>query len=300
MSDRRFHLPTVGSLTETISLYSSGKPGHIVDDLIAERSRGLRTNPFWPLMRPFLYWALHYRQAVDLADAIANMSAFHSLEYASDYLKLDLNVKGASHIPRTGGFMLVSNHPTGIADGIAMFDLLRDRRPDMIFFANRDAVRVSPRLIEMVIPVEWREEEKSQMKTRETLRLTNSAVREGRATVIFPSGRIAYWQGDELTERPWNKTAVAMAKRYSLPILPAHMSARNSGLFYLLSRISPELRDMTVFHELLNKKHKAVDITVGKPIDLSVLDADTGAITEALQQHCAVDLARDGDAVFAV
>lgn len=300
MAGRRFNMPTIGSLSETISLYSTGRPGHIVDDLIAERSRGLRSNPFWPAMRPFLYWALHYRQAIELADTIANMPAFRALEHASDYLQLQLNVTGAERIPESGGFMLVSNHPTGIADGIAMFDLLRDRRPDMTFFANRDAIRINPRFVEMVIPVEWREEEKSQFKTRETLRLTNSAVKEGRATVIFPSGRIAYWKDGKLTERPWNKTAVAMARRYGLPIVPAHMDARNSGLFYLLSRVSPELRDITVFHELLNKKRKPVEITIGKPIDLAGFDAEVPQLTSSLERYCVHDLAADRDAVFRV
>ena len=70
---------------------------------------------------------------------------------------------------------------TGIADGVAIFDLMKERRPDMMVFANRDAVRVNPRFSEMIIPVEWREEHKSKLKTRETLVLTNKTVEDGKA-----------------------------------------------------------------------------------------------------------------------
>ncbi len=125
----------------------------------------------------------------------------------------------------------------------------------MMVFANRDAVRVNPRFNEIIIPVEWRDEFKSRDKARETLQLTNRAVQDGKAAVLFPSGRIAFWNEGKLTERPWKVSAVTLARRYELPVIPVNISARNSGLFYWLSKHSTELRDMTVFHELINKKH---------------------------------------------
>ncbi|HTO30919.1 MAG TPA: 1-acyl-sn-glycerol-3-phosphate acyltransferase, partial [Pararhizobium sp.] len=197
-----------------------------------------------------------------------------------------------------GGFLLVSNHPTGIADGIAMFDLMKTRRPDMMFFANRDAIRVNPRFAEMIIPVEWREEHKSKLKTRETLHLTNRAFAEGKAAILFPSGRIAYWGDGRLNERPWKISAVSLARKYDLPILPVHMSARNSGLFYWLAKWSTELRDMTVFHELLNKKGDVFDFTIGNMIQPDALDGDPVEVTRGLERHTVHDLAGDADADF--
>src|SRR5690606_30504181 len=129
-----------------------------------------------------------------------------------------------------------------------------DRRPDFAIFANRDALRVNPRFRSHIIPVEWREAEKSHAKSRDTLEMTAKAFAAGKAIVLFPAGRIAYWHEDRLTERPWQPSVVAMARRYQVPIIPVNITARNSGLFYFLSKFSTELRDMTLFHELLNKK----------------------------------------------
>jgi putative hemolysin len=216
----------------------------------------------------------------------------------SNLLKLDINVTNAERIPASGGFILVSNHPTGIADGVAVFDLLKTRRPDMMFFANRDAVRVNPRFAEMIIPVEWREEFKSKLKARETLQLTNHAVKEGKATVLFPSGRIAYWANGRLNERPWKTSAVGLARKYGLPILPVHMTARNSGLFYWFAKWSTELRDMTVFYELLNKKGDRFDFVTGNLIPAEELDGDLNEVTKALEKHTVYDMATDGDSRF--
>lgn len=256
-------------------------------------------NPLWPLMRPFLYTLLRYNKALEFANAVAKMPGFQSFEYLSDVLRLDIGITNGERIPASGGFILVSNHPTGIADGVAVFDLLKTRRPDMMFFANRDAIRVNPRFAEMIIPVEWREEHKSKLKARETLQLTNHAVKEGKATVLFPSGRIAYWANGRLNERPWKTSAVGLARKYNLPILPVHITARNSGLFYWLAKWSTELRDMTVFHELLNKRGDRFDFVIGNLIPAEQLDGDLNEVTKALEKHTVHDMARDGDASFA-
>ena len=270
---------------------------HIVDQMILERSEGLRSHPLWPVMRPFIYRILRYREAVRLADEIAPMTARECFAHASGILSLRVSAKGLENVPREGGFVAVCNHPTGIADGIAMHDLLSPIRPDMVFMANRDALRINIRFADMIIPVEWREGAKSPAKAKETLRMTGRAIQRGAALVIFPSGRLAAWRDGRLTERLWMASAIQLAKKNKLPIVPMHLSARNSGLFYLVSRFSQELRDMTVFHELLNKKGERFDFTIGAPIDSATLGDATEA-TERLQRYCLERLPGDPGARF--
>ncbi|MCB1464293.1 MAG: acyltransferase, partial [Nitratireductor sp.] len=174
---------------------------HIVDTLIAERGHRLVNHPAWPLVRPLLHRVLHYREAVRMADEVARLSGLEGLDYMSGLLRLSLSVRGTGRIPRSGGFVLALNHPTGIADGIAVYDAIKSVRRDLAIFTNRDAIRVNRRFADILIPVEWRAEFKSTAKARETLVGTQRAVAEERAIVIFPSGRIAYWDKGGLTER---------------------------------------------------------------------------------------------------
>ncbi|WP_421856355.1 1-acyl-sn-glycerol-3-phosphate acyltransferase [Oricola sp.] len=271
---------------------------HIVDQLIEERGQTLVKHPLWPLLRPALYRMLYYSHAVKMADDVADISGIDCFEYISRLLELDVTVEGKENLPAQGGFVMVSNHPTGIADGVAVYDMLKDTRPDLVFFANRDAVRVSKRLSEIIIPVEWRASEKSHSKSRETLVRTSRAFSDGRAIVLFPSGRIAYWAKNRLNERPWQATGIQMAKRFDVPVIPMHMEARNSKLFYLLSHRTPELRDMTVFHELLNKKGRPFRMTVGKPIEPGSLSGDVQDLTVRLQHFCENVLRDDAKAEF--
>ena len=292
---------SAATLNEIAREPGRARPGpgeiHIVDQMIAERSEGLRSHPLWPLMRPAIYRALGYAQAVELADTVSNMSARGAFDHASGLLGLDIHSTGLERVPRAGGFMIVANHPTGIADGIAMHDLLSPVRDDVVFMANRDALRVNIRLADKLIPVEWREGHKTSTKTRETLKMTARAIERGAALVIFPSGRLARWTESGLTEQPWMPSAVALARKHHLPILPIHVGSRNSGLFYLVSRFSQELRDMTVFHELLNKRGRRFDFTIGRPVDPASFD-DTGEATRALQRFVTDVLPGEPDAEF--
>lgn len=271
---------------------------HIVDLLIEERTRHLSQHALWPIARPLLLRMFHYRQAVAMADDIATLSGWDAFAYISALLSLDMTIRGEGNIPAEGGFILAPTHPTGIADGIAIFDLLKERRPDFAIFANRDALRVNPRFRGHIIPVEWREAEKSHAKSRDTLEMTAKAFAARQAIVLFPAGRIAYWNKDKLTERPWQPSVVAMARRYCVPIVPVNITARNSGLFYLLSKYSTELRDMTLFHELLNKKDFDVSITVGRAIPPDAIEGEATAVAQRLQVHAIEALAADPDAIF--
>lgn len=270
----------------------------IVDTLIRERGRTVMARPWWPVLRPLAYQVLRYRQAVDMARAIQSLPALEVFDHLSALLHLKVHATGLHNVPAEGPAVLVCNHPTGIADGIALYDAIKAHRRDLSIFANRDAIRINPRLADIIVPVEWRQDFKSREKTRETLALTARAFREERVVVLFPSGRLAYRHEGRLTERPWMTSAIALARKNGAPIIPMHMGGRNSPLFYLLAQISTDLRDMTVFNELLNKAGARFTVTFGKAIDPESLSGDLGALTDSLRLHCAERLNADPDTVF--
>ena len=125
------------------------------------------------------------------------------------------------------------------------------------------------------------------------------AFSEGRAVVIFPSGRIAFWQDGRLNERPWQSSAITLARKQNVPIVPVNVQSRNSGLFYWFANWNTELRDMTVFHELLNKRGKTFRIRFGPLIPHErFAEGDATEVTQRLQEHVVERMAKDPDAEF--
>jgi putative hemolysin len=262
------------------------RPRHIVDTLIAERAPRLTGSAFWPLCRPPLYALLGYAKARRLADAIAQLGGRAALEHVSARLELKVAVRGLDNLPATGRAIIVANHPTGIADGVAVHDALRSVRSDLIFYANADAHRVCPGFDEALIPVEWVEAKRTRDRLRLTLAMTRAAMEAERALMIFPAGRLAVRGEDgRLTDPPWAPSAVSIARKYDAPIVPIHVAGPWSTLFHLFDKRHQELRDITLFHELLNKTGRRFQLTVGAPIAPTALAADTGEATLALKRY---------------
>jgi putative hemolysin len=231
-----------------------------------------------------LYPILLYGPAVKMADDIAGLDAKGVFDYISDLLKIDLTVAGLEHVPKDGPVLIASTHPTGIPDGAAMYDALKDVRPDMTFFANRDAIRAAPGIEDMIIPVVWRPEERTRLASRETLVEARKAFEADRCVVLFPSGRLAYMdENKKLTEQDWLGSVASFARKYDCPVVPAHIEMRNSWLYYWFWRVNTELRDITLFHELLNKKNKPYRITFGAPINADALQGNPTEAAEALR-----------------
>ena len=272
---------------------------HIVDELIAERAPRLTRSAFWPVARPPLYGLLHYGQARRMADAVVDLSGRGALEHVSALLSLRTTVEGIENLPADGRCIIVSNHPTGIADGIAMFDVVEQRRSDSIYFANADALRVSTRLDEIVIPVEWVLEKRTREKTRRTLDAARAAFEAERCVVMFPAGRLARVEQGLLTDPDWAPTAVSLARKYAAPIVPVHMTGPTSALFHLFDRFSRGLRDITLFHEMLNKTDKPFHLIVGRPIPPEAFGPDAAAETTRLKHFVERRLGADPQAVFA-
>ncbi|WP_368933241.1 GNAT family N-acetyltransferase [Brevundimonas naejangsanensis] len=273
---------------------------HIVDVLIAERAPRLTGSAAWPLVRPALYGLLDYAKARRMADAIGPMGGRQALDYVSDLLELTVRTAHLDRLPVSGRCLVVCNHPTGIADGLAVHDALRTVRDDLIYFANADALRVSPRLSETVVPVEWVTAKRTREKTRATLQAAREAFEAERCVVMFPAGRLARVGPDGLlTDPEWAATAASLARKYEAPVIPIHVSGPTSRLFHLFDKVSQELRDITLFHELLNKKGRAFDLIVGRPIPPLALDVDAQAATLKLKAFVERTLAADPDATFA-
>ncbi len=287
-------------MTDAAAPSPTRREPHVCDVLIAERAPRLTGSVAWPLLRPLFYKLLNYRAAVRMADAVKGLPGAGALDYVHDLLDLKVSVMNPERIPAAGRCIVVANHPTGIADGIAVFDAIRARRGDAVFFANADALRVSPRLGEAVIPVEWVVEKRTREKTRATLAAAKEAFEAERCLVMFPAGRLARVAKDgSVTDPEWAPTAASLARKYGAPIIPIHIAGPNSRLFHWFDRFSQELRDVTLFHELLNKKRKRFFLKVGKPIPPTRLDIDAARATYALKAFTERVLPSQPDADFA-
>ncbi|SHI61194.1 1-acyl-sn-glycerol-3-phosphate acyltransferase [Wenxinia saemankumensis] len=245
-----------------------------IDPLIEERAPWIyRRGMAIRMLRGLLHLGLSYDRTVELAEKYRDWSTHQLMDDLASMLAREVQVTGLSNIPRHGPAMIVANHPTGIMDGIVLWHVLRPIRPDLYVYANRDILRVVPQMADVIAPVEWRKDQRSHGKTRETMAFTRQAVKDGRIGIIFPSGRLAQRKKLSLHERDWMPSAAMLARKYDLPVIPINIRARNSSLFYLFDLIHPTLRDITLFHETLNKARQPYRVTIGEEVSPAAIPA---------------------------
>lgn len=256
-----------------------------LDPLIAERAPWLFSDAPWAgPSRHVLTRLLSYGRTIALGAHFRDRPTPEIMGTMGRLLARDVAAAGLDNIPRQGPALIVANHPTGIADGIILHHVLHQQRSDVFFYANSDILRVLPQMADLIAPVEWRPDKRSHGKTRETMAFTRRAIEAGRLGVIFPSGRLAKRRGLRLYERPWMASAAMIARKFDLPVIPVNIQARNSALFYLFDLLHPTLRDITLFHETLNKARQPYRVTVGEPISAAALPAKSEDGIEMLRR----------------
>ena len=272
---------------------------HIVDILIDERCPSFVRHWSWPLVRPVIRKALGYRKALKWADDIAVLpSGQDCFDYLDRALELKVSVRGADRIPSSGRSVVIANHPTGLADGPAVLSALREVRSDVEVMANADACRINQAFADIIVPVEWVKDKRTPAKTRETLRRTAASLAAERMMLIFPSGALAQKVEGRLIDRPWHSTAVSLARKNRAPVTPLHVKAQNSRLYYALCDLNKELRDITLFHELMNKQGSTFELTFGPQIPWEQMTGDPDAVTDRLREYVENRLPDDPERPF--
>ena len=266
---------------------------HPIDEIMEERCPNLMKNKiFWSFIKPSIYKIFRYEEAKKIVDEINNKSGFECFTYLTEFLKAENKVINLSNVPKKGPIILAGNHPTGLTDGIVMFDVLKKHRPDYTLYANSDMVKISKGFQDIIIPVDWNQENKTYKKSRIILKLTKETLSNEKALLTFPSSRLSKRRGLKLYERPWLTTVIKLSKKFNVPIIPFHMDGSNSLLFYFLELINTELKDVSLFRELINKKDFNYKIIFGKPIYPNDLNENIEKQTEDIQNYVEYDLGK--------
>ena len=153
-------------------------------------------------------------------------------------IRFEIPEEDVKRLPKTGAYVTISNHPLGGIDGILLLKLLIEQRPDYKIIANFLLHRIVP-LIPYVMPVNPFEEHKDAKSSVSGFKQSLRHLQEGHPLGIFPAGEVSTYKDDKLiVDKPWEEAAMKLIKKAQVPVIPIYFHARNSGLFYRLSRIS--------------------------------------------------------------
>ncbi|GAB1858190.1 lysophospholipid acyltransferase family protein [Flavobacteriaceae bacterium MHTCC 0001] len=181
-------------------------------------------------------------------------------------IKFEIPEKDIKRLPKDGAFITISNHPLGGIDGILLLKLMIEQRKDFKIIANFLLHRIAP-LKPYIMPVNPFEDRKDAKSSITGFKNAILHLREGHPLGIFPAGEVStYRDGKLVVDKPWEEAAMKLAKKAEVPIVPIYFHAKNSKLFYKLSKISDTFRTAKLPSELLTQKRRTIKVRIGKPI----------------------------------
>ncbi|MDG1779106.1 MAG: lysophospholipid acyltransferase family protein [Flavobacteriaceae bacterium] len=194
-------------------------------------------------------------------------------------IRFEIPEEDLRRLPKDGAYITVSNHPLGGVDGILLLKLIIEQRSDFKIIANFLLHRIEP-LIPYIMPVNPFENRKDVKSSVTGFKNALLHLKAGHPLGIFPAGEVStYRDGKLLVDKPWEIAAMKLAKKAQVPIVPIYFHAKNSPLFYRLSKISDTLRTAKLPSELLTQKHRVIKVRIGRPI--SVKDQQQNETLEA-------------------
>ena len=188
-------------------------------------------------------------------------------------VKFEIPEEDLKRIPEEGPFITISNHPLGGIDGVLLLKLLIEKRADYKIVANFLLQRVAP-LKPYVMPVNPFETRKDAKSSIAGIKSALLHLRDGKPLGIFPAGEVSTHKDGKLNvDKPWEEGAIKLIKKANVPVIPIYFHAKNSRLFYFLSKFSDTLRTAKLPSEVIQQRGRVIKVRIGKPI--SVKDQDT-------------------------
>jgi len=222
----------------------------------------------------FIGWVLMKILKISSLNRIYNRNKhLNDLEFLDSILdefqiKFEIPEEDIKRLPKSGPFITVSNHPLGGIDGILLLKLMIEQHSDFKIIANFLLHRIEP-LKPYIMPVNPFEDKKDAAHSITGFKNAILHLKEGHPLGVFPAGEVStYKDGKLVIDKPWEEAAMKLIKKAEVPVVPIYFHAKNSRLFYRLSKISGTLRTAKLPSELLTQKNRIIKVRIGKPISV--------------------------------
>ena len=184
-------------------------------------------------------------------------------------INFEIPEEDLKRLPKEGAYITISNHPLGGIDGVLLLKLMLEREPNFKIIANFLLHRIEP-LKKYIMPVNPFENHKDAKSSVVGIKETLRHLSDGKPLGMFPAGEVSTYNDDKLVvDKAWEEGAIKVIRKAQVPVVPIYFHAKNSWLFYMLSKISDTMRTAKLPSEVFSQKHRVIKVRIGKPISVA-------------------------------
>ena len=182
-------------------------------------------------------------------------------------IRIETPPEEIARIPATGPVVVVSNHPSGLVDGMVLAEVA-----------------------EFMIPVPFPHEDNARELGLQMRDETMKHLSAGGVIILFPAGKVAMSEGwwGPAVEAEWNVFTHKIVRSSGATILPIYFPGQNSRLFQIANQISDTLRQGLLLYEIKRCLFKPTRPVIGEPIpaeELNKWDGNPHGFLAWLRKH---------------
>lgn len=202
-------------------------------------------------------------------------------------INLEFDSKALAAVPAKGPLLVVANHPFGVADGLALGDLITRVRPDAKIMTH-SLLCQPPEAARFLLPVDFGGTPQARQRSARTRLEAVQWLKDGHCVALFPAGGVATRQqpmkGPAL-DLPWHPFVSKLANVPGVRVQPLFFHGQNSTLFHLASHTQYLLRVALLFRETLRQVGGTMPVSIGvaQPGESLPHGAGKQAVADALR-----------------
>lgn len=223
----------------------------------------------WPQARP-APWQKSLLKRLFYEDEFQQFAAAHrhlkGLDMVEQVLEhLDIlcavSARDLEQIPEHGPLVIIANHPTGTLDGLALMYAVSRVRRDVKVVTNRMLTHLEP-LSSLFIPVD----NMGGRTAKTSLVQMEQHLQNAGVLIFFPAGEVSRPTRKGIRDKKWHSGFIKLASKLRAPLLPVHIQAHNSLLFYASTLVSPTLSLLLLMQQMFRRRHSQLPIKIGQQI----------------------------------
>ena len=232
----------------------------LVERILEQHYPYLRNRWFSGLVLRFLRAVLRERDVQEIFDSLPEENPYDFIDEILHRFNFGYQVKSQErgNIPDAGPVIVVANHPIGSLDCLSLVQMLHQARADVRVIAT-DVLRDLTPLDSLLVPMDYDTGE-IDSKSRAGL---SAFMRHG-LLIVFPAREVSRLRH---RDKFWETDFIKIASEFRVPIVPVHIQAKNSMMFYIASALSKRLGRLLLVRETWRMHGQSIRITIGSPVD---------------------------------
>ena len=207
---------------------------------------------------------------------------------------------GTDNIPKTGGVIVVANHPLGGLDGVAIINEVGKIRTDVHILVNDILLQIE-NFKPIFVPIN-----KHGKNSRTNLSQIDSLYKSNKCIILFPAGMVSRRQKHKkIADFEWKKSFITKAINYKKNIVPVFISGKNSKRFYNIAYwrkkigIKANIEMLFLADEMFKQKGNTITFNFGKQISWQTFTSSTNKLSWAQRvKNHVYQLEHNQDALF--